>query len=162
MRKAFQAWVGLSCFIVFPTFGQSQKIADSLRITYQDKSLHDTVRLEVLDHLSFNENNDLTLAIKYADELIALSKRLNNNLYLCKGYYLKGNKNKRLGNLEAALEAYIKSAEVAKQIQYTSGEAGAYSAIATVFKSSNNFVNAMMYFRKAISVTEKVVSRRSP
>jgi two-component system NtrC family sensor kinase len=150
-RKAYQVLIGFSFFIAFSAFGQEQKIADSLAIIYNKKDLHDTAKFELLYNLAFNENNDLFLAIKYTDELIALSERLNNSSYLYKGYYLKGNKYKRLGNLDAALEAYIRSAEVAKQRRSILGEGTVYSAIATVFKSSNNYTNAMVYFRKAIS-----------
>ena len=55
--------------------------------------------MELLRNLSFNESNNLELSLKYAEELIALSKAEKNYLYLYRGYSQKGNKNRISGIL---------------------------------------------------------------
>jgi class 3 adenylate cyclase len=94
---------------------------------------------------------DLGLGLKYAEELIALSKRTGNNLYLQKGYYLRGNKKRLMGDLDDALDAYFKSAEAARKINFTKGEGDAYGAIADIYSISNNHHNAMLYYNKAVA-----------
>jgi len=101
--------------LIFPAvYGQNQKLADSLKVIYNTEHLKDTARLDLLRKLSFNEVKDLNLSLKYAEELISLSKKSGNNRYLFAGYFQKGNKKRLFGDLEEALDAYIKSAEVAR------------------------------------------------
>lgn len=132
-------------------FAQEQRIADSLKKFYNQTSPADTSRLELLRNLSFNEVTNLKLALQYAEELIQVSKHLNNSLYLYRGYLQKGNKKRLLGSLEEALDAYFKAAETSRIANYTAGEALSYSAIADVYSTSNNHNNAISYYKKAIA-----------
>ena len=106
-RKAYCVLIGLYCFMVISVFGQDQKIADSLARIYKSNKLPDTVRLELLRNLSFNELRDLNLSLQYAEELITLSSRLGNNVYLYRGYLQKGNKKRLMGDLDEALDIGI-------------------------------------------------------
>ena len=72
--------------------------------------------------------NDLNLALQYAEELISLSKQLENDLYLHRGYFQKGNKKRLLGDLEEALDAFFKSAEAARNAKFIKGEGSTYSS----------------------------------
>jgi len=135
--------------------GQDQKVADSLAIIYKNNKIPDTSKLELLRNLAFNERTDLDLGIKYADELISLSTKLGNNLYLHRGYLQKGNKKRLQGNLEEALAAYFKSVEAAKKANYIKGEAANYMTIADIYSLSDNHQNAMLYYNKAISTFRK-------
>lgn len=130
---------------------QEQKIADSLAIIYKVNTLSDTAKLELLRNLAFNEGSDLALALRYAEELVTLSIRLKNNVYLHRAYLQIGNKKRLLGNLDEALEFYFKSREAARLANLPSGEGAAYSAIADIYSISNNHHNAMLYYHKAIS-----------
>ncbi|MBI3720147.1 MAG: adenylate/guanylate cyclase domain-containing protein [Sphingobacteriales bacterium] len=112
-------------------------------------------KLELLRNLAFNEVSNLQLGLKYAEELIVLSKQQKNYSYLYRGYLQKGNKKRGLGNLEEALEAYINSAEAAKKAEYIPGEGTAYGAIADIYSVSNNHPNAMLYYNKAINTLRK-------
>lgn len=131
--------------------GQDQKVADSLAVIYKKDILADTAKLELLRNLSFNELNDLKLALKYAEELVALSERLDNNLYLHRGYLQKGNKKRLMGDLDEALAAYFLSGEAAKKAKFLKGEGTAYTAIADIYSISNNHTNARIYYTKAIA-----------
>ncbi len=132
-------------------FSQDQKVADSLAKIYQKGLLTDSEKLGLLEDLSFNEMKDLQQAIKYAEELISLSKQLNNPLSEQSGYFLKGTHKRKMGELDGALEAYIKSGEAAGNANSSKREGITYGAIADIYSVSNNHNNAMLYYRKAIS-----------
>ena len=149
----------ISCAFVFSLFGmllepcaQEQRIADSLSRIYDDNSLPDSARSELLLNLSFNENSDVNKALKYAEELIRLSHGTGNAKYLRAGYFLKGTKERLLGNLDEALGAFIKSAELAKSTHNLRAEAESYSAIADVYSTSNNRTTARQYYNQAIQL----------
>ena len=125
-------------FIISIGFAQEQKIADSLALIYQQDTLRDTAKLELLLNLSFNEVRDLKQGLKYADDLIGLSKLAGNDKYLRAGYFLKGTKKRLLGNLDEALDAFFRSAEVAKKLHQLTSEGDAYSAIADIYSVGNN------------------------
>jgi tetratricopeptide (TPR) repeat protein len=127
-------------------------VADSLTIIYNEGMLNDTDRLELLKQLSFNEVKDLNLSLKYAEELINLAIKTGNNKFLHSGYFQKGNKKRLFGDLEEALDAYIKSAETARLENNARGEGNAYGAIADIYSISNNHPNARLYYNKAIAI----------
>lgn len=131
---------------------QEQKIADSLTVIYKKGNLNKIDKFELLRNLSFNEINDLDLSLRYADELIALSKAENNYLYLHRGYYQKGNKHRLAGDLNKSLAAFFKSAIAATKAKYTVGEGVSYSAIADVYSVMGNPKNAELYYTKAIAL----------
>jgi class 3 adenylate cyclase len=94
---------------------------------------------------------DLSLGLKYADELIDLAESLDDKRYLSRGYLQKGNKFRYQGNFEQALDAYFKSAEAAKKADFKVGLGSAYMAIADVYSLSDNASNALLYYHRAIS-----------
>ena len=149
-RKGYFLLISFLCFIP-AAFSQDQKVADSLTNIYNRSIINDTSRLELLRQLSFHEVKDLNLSLKYAEELIRLSIKTKNNLFLHSGYFQKGNKKRLFGDLEEALDAYIKSAEAARIENYTKGEGNAYGAIADIYSISNNHTNARLYYNKAIA-----------
>ena len=136
-------------------FAQNQKVADSLVKIYQKNKLGNSEKLELLRNLSFNEVNNLELSLKYADELIALSKLEKNYLYLHRGYYQKGNKNRLAGDLNNALNAFFKSGEAAIKAKFITGEGVAYMAIADVYSTMGNSDNAEIYYAKSINLLRK-------
>ncbi|WP_373494130.1 adenylate/guanylate cyclase domain-containing protein, partial [Aquiflexum sp.] len=138
-----------------PAFAQDQKVADSLSIIYRQGLLADSEKLELLEELSFNEMKDLQQAVKYAEELILLSKELEEPIFEQKGYFLKGNHKRKMGELDEALDAYIKSGEAAGNANSLRAEGITYGAIADIYSVSNNHSNAMLYYRKSISVLRK-------
>ncbi|HEU4858425.1 MAG TPA: adenylate/guanylate cyclase domain-containing protein [Chitinophagaceae bacterium] len=153
-RKAYYFLISL-LFLTLNVPGQDQKIADSLARIFRLDTAGDQGKLELLRNLAFNESKDLKLAVQYADELITLSLRTNNPLYLHRGYFQKGNKLRMLGNLEEALDNYFKSTEAARNADFVRGEGSAYGAIADVYSVSNNHNNAMLYYNKAIATLRK-------
>ncbi|MBT8313204.1 MAG: tetratricopeptide repeat protein, partial [Maribacter sp.] len=146
------------CFLYLQcevAIAQDQRIADSLVNIYQQNNLQDTLKYELLRKLAFNEVNNLQLSLKYAEELIALSNLKGNALYLYRGYLQKGNSNKRLGDLEIALEAYFNSLKAAKKADFIAGEGVANMAIADIYSLKGNSSTAEAYYDKAIELLRK-------
>lgn len=132
--------------------GQEQRVADSLEQIYlqQNHSARDKLRL--LSNLSFHEMRDLNKGVKYADELIRLAQSVKDDKYLRSGYFLKGNKKRSLGRLDEALQAYFKSAELARKSKNLTAEGESYGAIADVYSIGKNHQNSIVYYLKAIQV----------
>jgi class 3 adenylate cyclase len=150
-RDACYFLMGFFYLIGAGVSAQDQRIADSLVKIYRADTLKEKAKLELLRNLSFNEVNDLRLSLRYAEELISLSRQSKNDDYLFHGYFQKGNKKRLLGDLEEALDAYFKSAEVSRKANFISREGSAYGAVADIYASSKNHKNAMLYYRKAIA-----------
>lgn len=149
-RKASPLLISCFCFIITGVVAQDQKIADSLTLVYQQNTVKGIDKFKLLTDLSFNETRDLKKGLKYADELINLSEQSGDNTYLRVGYFLKGTKKRLLGDLHQALDAYFKSAEIARKTRHLKGEGEAYSAIADIYAVANNPANARHYYQKAI------------
>lgn len=130
---------------------QEQRIADSLALIYQQDPLSDSAKMGLLVDLSYNEMRDLKKGLAYAEELIQLAEKTGSKKYQRMGYLLKGNAKKALGELDKALEAYIKSAEIARQDEYLKGETEAFITIADTYSAANNPENAMTYYNQAIT-----------
>jgi tetratricopeptide (TPR) repeat protein len=154
-KKAFSLLLALFRFLVWDVSAQDQKIADSLAFVYQQNTLEDTAKLEVLRNLSFNETRNLTKGLAYAEDLITLSEQTGRKDYLRKAYFLKGTKHRLLGNPEQALDAYIKSAEVARQTGHLRAEGEAFSAIADSYTVVDNLATARFYYNQAILALRK-------
>lgn len=142
-------------FFRYDLKAQEQKVADSLVKIYNEGNLGNNEKLELLRNLSFNEVNDIDLSLKYAEELIALSKVENNYLYLYRGYFQKGNKLRISGELNKSLDAFFKSEEAAIKAKYIVGQGTAFSSIADVYSVMGNSKNARLYYNKAIQLLRK-------
>ncbi len=151
-KIAYYTLVGFFSFYSSIAFPQDQRIADSLAIRYESGTFQGLQRLKLLNDLSFNEINDLTKKIKYADKLISLSRQDENYQYLSFGYFQKGNAYQFVGNLEEALVFYFKSAEIANKENLIMAEGSAYGAVADIYAVTDNHKNAMLYYNKAIAI----------
>ena len=153
--KAHTLLMGFLFLNICFSFGQDQRIADSLTIIYQENRLVGIEKLELLKDLSFNELNDIERSLAYAEELIDLSKSLNNQELLYSGYLQKGFKHKVLGDLEMALTAFLMSAKISIQERNFGDEGASNMAIADVYSIMGNTSNAEKYYDKAIDLIRK-------
>lgn len=157
-RKVFALILGFLFFFSTLGFSQDQRVADSLVLIYQKNELTGVEKLELLNELSFNENKDTKLALKYAEELIELSTKLGFNRYLYRGYLQKGNKNFQSGNFKIALDNFFAAAEAAIKEDFLAGEGTAYMAVADVYSRTGDKDNAEIYYKKAIAILHKADS----
>lgn len=154
-RKACYLLIGFFYLFTLSVSAQDQRIADSMVKIYKADTVKDEAKLELLRNLSFNEITNHKLALFYAEELIRLSIQKGNKSYLFHGYFQKGNAKRLLGDLEDAVNAFFKSAEVAKKEKSFSREGSAYGAVADIYAISDNHRNAMIYYQKAIEALRK-------
>ena len=106
--------LGFSCFLYTgQCTAQDQRMADSLAKVYAADTITGLDKLELLKNLAFNEIHDFDKKKRYAGTLISLAERNQNTEFLYHGYYLMGDAHQFSGDLNEALEAYLKSAEFA-------------------------------------------------
>ncbi|MEH6746902.1 MAG: adenylate/guanylate cyclase domain-containing protein [Maribacter arcticus] len=147
--------IGFFCSIGQNITAQDQRIADSLVEIFKADTLEGVARLELLNQLSFNEINDFDKKLDYAEKLITIAKQEKQIRYQYHGYYLKGDAKQFVGDLQHALIAYFKSAEIAKNEQLIAAEGNAYGAIADIYTMTDNHNNAMLYYDKAITTLRR-------
>ena len=145
--------LGFSCFFYTDQCAaQDQRMADSLAKVYAADTITGLDKIELLKNLAFNEIHDFDKKKRYAGTLISLAERNQNTEFLYHGYYLMGDAHQFSGDLNEALEAYLKSAEVAankKTLLHAEGIA--YGAVGDIYAMSENHKNAMLYYNKAIN-----------
>ena len=153
----------MCCFFFqqFYVFAQDQKVADSLVNIYKKNELTKVDKMELLRNLAFNETNNIELSLQYAEELIDLSTKEKNYLYLYRGYSQKGNKHNISGNFNKALEYYFKSIDAALKANFVTGEGMSYTSIADVYSNLNNSKNAALYYEKSIQILRKTSDSNS-
>lgn len=144
--------MGFFYFSCYFSYAQDQREADRLAIIYQEGNLEGVAKMELLKNLAFNELKNPDLSLKYAEELIDLASKANNSDYLFTGYLRKGATYSSTGDLNDALEAYFKGAEIAANAKNTEDEGGANMSIADVYSIMGNSANAEIYYAKAIQL----------
>jgi adenylate cyclase len=149
--KSYSFLFALNLFS-YTTFCQDQRIADSLKIIYQTGGYPDSIELEVLHELSFNEMNDYNLALSFATELILLSTEKGIPIFQYRGYLQKGRITRLKGDLQEAIQLFFRSAEFAEKAGYSEGVGGAYISIADIYSINGSSENAILYYNRAIEL----------
>ena len=143
------------CIILFfirSGFAQNQRIADSLIIELRNIDTgSDSLRLSLLHKIAFNSNNPDS-SFYYAQLLEAEALKTQNQRYLIIAYANMGASLRMKGDLEQAIEAYFKSADIAKSLKRNLPMASAYSGIADIYSVSGAHENSILYYKKAISI----------
>jgi hypothetical protein len=93
----FKYYFTVSLYFFFFITAAQEQVADSLVKIYQEGNLDNAEKLELLRNLSLMKYN-LRLSLKYAEELIALS-RIEKTIYICIEAIFKRNKLRLLENL---------------------------------------------------------------
>ncbi len=144
------------------SFGQEQRVADSLRPIYLADTLQGVDKLKLLGDLAYNESNNFKLSLKYAEELILLSLALNNQDYLYEGYMQKGNAYYADENFIEALESYNQCTKVAQKLGNKSYEGIVLMSIADTYSSLDDTAKSESYYEKSINLLKQtdVLSKR--
>ena len=150
-KKNFFFLFAFYSFALTSALAQEQKKADSCKIIYLRDTAQGVSKFKLLVNLSFNEVRNFKEALRYAEELISLSQQAGNDKYLSSGYFLKGTKQRLLGNLDDALAAFFKSAEIAKSSHLPTSEGNAYEEVGNIYSIAKNHQTAMLYYNKAIN-----------
>lgn len=145
----------------FAVYAQDQKVADSLRAIYEGVAHPDSSYFEMLVDVCFNETRDLEQAVGDADAIIALAQHWHQPRYERAGYFLKGTKLRLQGKPADALEAFSRTAQLARKQHNLNAEGDAYSEMAATYSAANDHVNAVYYYQLAINTLRKINARES-
>lgn len=143
--------MGFFLIISYSNFAQNQSLADSLEVIFKKGDFDEKDRLNILEILAQN-HTVYEKRIEYIDELIEFSKDLDANDYLWSGYLEKGNVLTKNGDLNLALECYLKAADIAMEIKENSLLGSTYTAIAGAYYNAHNHQNTVYYYQKAIEI----------
>ncbi len=88
----------------------------------------------------------------YAKEMKSLAEKTGNKKYLRRAWYSLGTKERLRSHMEAALNAFFKSAELAKELKNLLAEGESYLAIADMYSNAGNHNTSTDYYTKAITV----------
>ncbi len=144
------ALVAVFIFWISVGFSQNQTIVDSLsKINREDVS--DSVGMEILRVLAINSTTP-NEKIRHAEELLEISTAKNNIFYRQSAHNSLGTGYRLRGDLELSLFHLLESAKLAETGQLLKGLGETYSEIATVYSSSEDRENAVIYNKKAIDI----------
>ncbi len=143
------------CFL-YPTFsfGQDQKLADSLIKVYHSVS-DKTDELYLLSKIILEETNP-NKTLEFSELLISKASMDSSFNYLYQGYLQKGNALKYQGNNVEALASYLQSLKMANRTSDETGVGSLLISIASTYTAMGNSVNAQIYFKKGIGILRKV------
>lgn len=131
------------------TISQNRSIADSLIQVYNRHDYPDSIEFQLIRDIVSN-HTQVDSVLFYSNILIEKSTDRSNYLWLHRGLLNQGHAFRKKGDLDKAIEAYFKSAEAAKKIEYNAGMAGAFSAIGTTYKIEGNYKNALEFLNLGI------------
>lgn len=131
-------------------YSQNQTEADSLlQLLNSNNQFSDNELANLYSSIS-NATTDQKVKIEYSVKLIDIAKKINNYEFLVKGYTDLGYGNKIMGNLNEALRAYLSAASLAAEKNDAIIEGDAYTNIAGVYTSNEDYEKALNYFKKAL------------
>jgi len=151
ITKKYFLSVFLTIISSIQLYGQDQRIADSLRILNKELELKDSINLEVLLGIAHNEN-DLEVAMEYADYLVGQSKQFGNNEYLWAGYSEKGNIFLMKGDYSQALKLYFDALNIAEVAELEKKIGASYITIADTYSESGNSELSTRYYKEGLKV----------
>lgn len=141
-------------FMFYPQmYGQNQMLADSLESVYLQKEFKEENHLPLLLSLSQSQTI-IDKRLKYIEELMSLSQELDSTFYLHKAYLEKGNALTKKGDLNEALENYLRAAEISLELDDENILGGIYVSIAGVYHNMQHHENTVLYYKKAIDLFE--------
>jgi two-component system NarL family sensor kinase len=135
---------------------QNNNPIDSL-IKLLPKSKTDTGRINLLneigDHIS---NTRATEGLKYADEAIQLSDKINFKKGLADGYFNRGQMFFNILKSDSAKSDFEKAIRIYKQINNPAGLAHVYNEMGRLVRVTGDRSAAIVYFQQAADMFEKI------
>ena len=130
-------------------FSQDQNKADSLILIFQENNYEADLKNELLHGIASNhtvpEQN-----IYYSNLLITEAEKSNDSYWLHKGLMELGSAYQNKGDLERALDIFLKSFKAAESADYIEGKGASLSKVADVYSIGGDHHNAISYYNQAI------------
>lgn len=130
--------------------GQDFNNVDSLKARLSNYKSIDDKRARLLLNLAYYCNS--YEALNYAVEAVAVSQKIQNKEYEAMAWDYCGNKNRLLGNYLDAINSYIKSSELYRDIGMKQNEAVTYFNLGTTFSANDDNINALKYMRRSVDL----------
>ncbi len=153
----------LLVIIMLPCIGNSvyaQRLRGQERIDSLLKELprqkEDTNKANLLNALARGHNNSKAEeCIKYANELLVLSEKLQWKKGLAQGNDILGSKYDDIGNYTKSLEYYAIALKLYKELGDKRHEAGTYSNMGTIYDNQSNRKKALEYYIIGLKLAEE-------
>lgn len=148
----------LILFLVFgcsSVFAQIQEQVDSLKCILTVDTEPSLKRLNTINKLLILIS-DPTESIHYGNHLIVESAELGHQNFLRRGYNTIGGAHSVLGNLDKAIEAYIKAAGLARDMNNKVAEGHTFLNIGGVYYQQADFSRALESFHKALKIYRSI------
>ncbi len=153
-RKAYYLLIGFFCLISTITFGQEQKLADSLVILY-NSGLYEEEEEVILLNIAVNEMNP-DKRLLYSEKLIYRAYKDSLFYYLHKGFLEKGNAQRDKGNYAPALESYFESIKFASREGDSLGIGKLTISVADTYSEIGNSNNAENYYNSGLLIANNL------
>lgn len=157
-QKSVILFMGITLFFNHSIFAQNQHKSDSvIQVLNSGRKIPDSIRAELYYDIS-RDATDPQVKMLYAEKLVELANRLSSYQFLIKGYTDLGYSHKLMGELDEALQAYLKAANLAAQNEDPIVEADTYTNIAAVYTSNEDHNRSLAYYQKALKLYENRAS----
>lgn len=146
----------LICAFIFSSTeiqAQNQAVADSLEKVYTSKDLNSSDKLILLKQIA-EEQLEIEKKIRYSDELIKLSKKLDSTTFMFSGHLQKGNAYRLKGDLSEALKENFNAASIAESYNLEREKAIVNIAIADIYSLMDSHERSVEYYHEAIKELE--------
>ncbi len=150
------------CLLLFcttPGHNQVQEKIDSLKqyISVECNLTNDRL-VAINELLILTSNPDESL--HYGQILIKESTILSNKKYLRRGFTAVGGGHSDLGNFDKALEAYIQSVNLARELKDQVAEGHSLLNVGGVYFEKSEYLLALSYNRQALKLFKQISHRR--
>ncbi|MFZ5552091.1 MAG: tetratricopeptide repeat protein [Bacteroidota bacterium] len=129
------------------------KKKDSLWQVYNNKTLHDTIRLKTLHNIAWEIMYSLPdSAFKVAQQQLDYASNIENKYWQADALKIIGVYYSIIGEPQKALENYNYSLDIFKQLNNKSRIADLYSAIGYIYNDFSDYPQALNHFFKAVEI----------
>ncbi len=139
---------GIIILILFSFF---KSYADEIEQIYSNKNLSDRRKIDSIYDFYYIEKTPIE-QIKVANKIISLATSNNDLLWLCNGFYLKGNAYYYMAETEKAYDNCLKSLEIAKKGNIKESLDNIYNSIANILSLNEEHDKAISYYKLASEI----------
>lgn len=131
---------------ITPSTGQERSLEDTL------KMVSDKEKIDILSDWIEMHPYDNEQKIDYADQIISLSRKLDDPQSEVLALKEKGSAWRNLNDNQKALEFYQQALDLAREIDYQEGISACLYNIGIIYRSQNDFERALGYFRQSFEI----------
>jgi len=153
IRKAYYL-IGFLWFTTYFSYGQNQKLADSLVLLFETGTYLDD-ELDLLERIAFQETNP-NRKLEFSELLINKASKDSSFNSLHSGYLQRGYALQSKGQNVLALESFFNSLDFANRINDDKGIGTLMISIGDTYAIMGNANNAHNYYNQGIKILRKL------